>query len=257
LPTAVHTYDGAVWAKHNNTVYRFKGSIYGAGNQYTSGFKYNVATKTWTRLPDFPVSGGYGAVTFYDPQTGNIFVASVTAASGAFYRTSNDTWSGEKSFGGSGAGEAAAAWDPTRSRGILVSDSPRRALYTLNFSAETASSSSLTFSGATEILQSGISVVYDPGRDSYWLFGGDGNSPGWTTIYEVPAGGPWTITAHTLSGAAIQKASGLIGSYGRFVFMDQWRAIGIVAAHDSPAYIIKLPAANVVKPKPPASLSAN
>lgn len=259
FPTSVHTYDGVVYANHNNTIYRFRGSIYGAGDQTTASFKFNVATKTWTRLPDVPSNGGYAAVTFYDPVSRNIFVSGIQDLTGYFFRTSNDTWSSAKSFNGNGAGEAAAAWDPTRGRGLLVADSARRALFTLNFSAETVSVSSITLSGATEVLKAGVSVVYDPGRDVYWLFGGPGTSSGWNTIYEVPAGGPWNIVAHTLSGPAIQHENGMVGSYGRFVLMDQWRAIGIVGKTDAPAYVIKLPAANVnsVKPKPPASLTAN
>lgn len=256
-PTSVHTYDGAVYAKHNNTVYRFKGSIYGAGDQTRASFKFNVATKTWTRLPDYPTSAGYGAVTLYDPVSGNIFVSGVTATSGHFFRTSNDTWSSEKTFGGDGSAEAAAAWDPTRNRGLVVGGSSRRALLSLNFATETASATSITFTGATEILGSGISAVYDAGRDSYWFFGGDSGSPGWTTLYEVQAGGPWNIVAHTLTGAQIQRLNGMLGSYGRFVFMDQWRAIGIVASTSSPAYVIKLPAGSVVTPKSPTSLTAN
>jgi hypothetical protein len=258
LPTSVHTYDGAVWAKHNNTVYRFKGSIYGAGNQTNASFKFNMGTKTWTRLPDYPTNDGFAAVTFYDPVSGNIFVAPIDGTTGHFFRTSTDTWSGQKTLGGSGVGEVAAAWDPTRNRGLVLGEETnRRVLFSLNFSSETASGTPITLTGATEVLRRGISVVYDPGRDSYWLFGGASGDPGWTTIYEIPAGGPWNIVAHPLTGAQIQRVTGMIGSYGRYVFMDQWRAIGVVASTTSPAFVIKLPAASVVSPRSPVNLNAN
>jgi hypothetical protein len=255
-PVSAHTYDGAVYASHNNFIYRFMGSIYAAGDLTRASFKYNVATKAWTRVPDFPAGGG-AAVTLYDPVSGKIFVSNfLSSASGYFFRTQNDTWSGEKNIGNALA-EAAGAWDPTRSRGVFL-DGSRNHLVSLNFSAETASSTSMSLSGATEVLERGMSAVYDPARDSYWLFGGPASSPGWTKIYELSAGGPpWTIVAHTLTGAPIQRTSGMVGSYGRFVLMDQWRAIGVVASETSAAYVIKLPMGSVARPNSPTNLVAN
>jgi hypothetical protein len=259
FPTSVHTYDGVVYARHNNHIYRFNGAIYGPTSGFTSAsFKHNVATREWTRLPNVP-SGAGGAVTIYDPVTGNIFVSNASTNVGNFFRTSNDSWSDDKSFGGNGIAESAGAWDPTRNRGVVIGANKHHVI-SLNFANETASATPIAVSGATEILErQGLSVVYDPNRDSYWIFGGREDSVGWSNLYEMPASGnPWTVVAHQITGEQIERTPGLIGSYGRFTLMDQWRAIGFVASHTSAAYVIKLPSGTfIVKaPQPPVSVAA-
>jgi hypothetical protein len=103
-------------------------------------------------------------------------------------------------------------------------------------------------------------VVYDPHRDVYWMFGGQDGSSGWSTIYEMNADGPsWHITAHQLSGDTIEAIQQK-GSYGRFVLMNQWRAIGLLGSHASPVYVIKLPGEAVddnISPKSPSGVTVN
>lgn len=258
LPTAVHTYDGAVYANHNNHVYRFGGSQYNNGFMTEAAFKFDMATKSWSRLPNYPGQGG-GAKTLYDAATGKIFVTMNDSLTGYFFRTDNDTWSSGKDYGGDGFPyDSGGAWDPTRNRGIIVGDG-EKSLISLDFSKETVSVEGFSASGSTAILgQNGLSAVYDPYRDVYWLFGGKTNSTGWTTLYEMNADGPpWTITAHVLSGDAIQRSQGMWGSWGRYVLMAQWRAIGLIASDESPAYVLKLPGAQPPSPTPPNNLSVD
>jgi hypothetical protein len=252
-PTSVHTYDGAVYAHHNNHMYRFMGSQHDNGYMTNSTFKFDLATNQWTQLPNFPDSTA-GAKTIYDPVSGKIFVT-WGPARGYFFRTATDTWSGTKNFSGNGFQyNDSAAWDSSRNRGIIVGAGGMNVL-ALDFSNETVSVNTFNPSGSTEIFsRAGISIVYDPHRDVYWIFGGDDNSPGWTNIYEMKAG-TWAVTKHSLSGAAIIRMSGMIGSWGRYVFMDQWRAIGVVASITSPVYVIKLPGELIVDSVPPASPS--
>jgi hypothetical protein len=70
-------------------------------------------------------------------------------------------------------------------------------------------------------------------------------------------GPPWTVRAHSLSGSSITRKNGMIGSWGRFVLMDSWRAIGLIASETSPVFVIKLPADGVTIPKPPSSLATD
>lgn len=257
-PTAVHTYDGMVNASHNNHLYRFGGSQYDNGFMTNAAFKFNVATNEWTQIPDYPSQSG-GAKTFYDPDTGNIFVTINNSLEGFFYRTDSDTWSGRKDYGGDGFPfNSGAARDTSRSRGILVGDG-ETSLVTINFSAETISVSSFNPTDHSEIFsRGGISAVYDSFRDVYWIFGGDTNSPGWTSIYEMSASGdPWTVIRHSLAGDTIQRASSMHGSWGRYVFMSQWRAIGLVASDTSAAYVIKLPSTQFKTPRAVSDLLAN
>ncbi len=256
-PTAVHTYDGAVYAHHNNHLYRFTGSQYDNGFMTGAAFKFNVATNQWSQLPNYPNDTG-GAKTIYDAESRKIFVTMNDTLEGHFFRTDSDSWSGAKGYSGNGFPfDAIGAWDTNRRRGIIVGDG-EKSLLTLNFSSESVSVRSFSPTGDTEIFaRSGISAVYDPDRDVYWLFGGGTGSPGWSKIYELKADGQsWTTTAHNLTGASISRSSGMLGSYGRFVFMEQWRAIGLVANHGSAVYVIRLPGEPGVMPAAPTNLEA-
>jgi hypothetical protein len=257
-PVAVHTYDGLFYARHNAKIYRFGGSRYSNGFMAKGAFKFDTATDTWSRVPDYPNTAG-GAKTIYDPDSGKIFVTMNDTLEGYFFRTSNDTWSSAKSYGGNGFPyDSLGAWDESRGRGIIVGDG-EMSLLQINFDSETVSVSGFSASGSTSIFgYHGISAAYDRVADVYWLFGGPTSSPGWSTLYEMNADGPpWTVRAHSLSGSSITRKNGMIGSWGRFVLMDSWRAIGLIASETSPVFVIKLPADGVTIPKPPSSLATD
>lgn len=258
-PNAVHTYDGAVYADHNNYIYRFTGSKWRNGFMMNGAFKFNVATSTWSTVPEYPGYAG-GAKTLYDSGSGKIFVTMNDALEGYFFRTNNDTWSGSKSYSGNGFPfNSMGAWDSSRGRGIIVGDN-EKSLVTIDFQSESVSVSGFSASGDTEILgRGGISAVYDSVADVYWIFGGADNSVGWSNIYQMNADGPpWIIQAHSFTGSSIVRNSQMIGSWGRYVFMPQWRALGVVASETSPAFIIRLPGEveNVVEPRSPTEMEA-
>jgi hypothetical protein len=255
-PSAIHTYDGVVYAHHNNFIYRFNGVYYfPAGGFTNSVFKLNVATGAWTQLPNYP--GGQGsAMTLYDPVSEKIFVSKQEVTTGYFFRTATDAWSAAKNYGGTGIStDSIAAWDSKRGRGIIVGDG-RNYLVTVNFSAETVALSSLGASG-TILSQGGISAVYDAVADVYWLFGGGSGSPGYSNLYEMNAQ-TFAITPHALSQSmAGGVSSDNQGTYGRFVFMQNWRAIGTVTSTSGSAFVIKLPGTAAAIPQAPANLTAN
>lgn len=257
-PTSVHTYDGVVHASHNNHIYRFGGSQYSNGFFTRTAFKYNISTGQWARLPDYP---GFqsAAKTIYDPVTGKIFVTMTDVDTGYFLRTDSDTWSGSKSFAGNGFPfDSMAAWDTRRNRGILVGEG-ERSLISIDFDAETVAVETFNAAGDTNMFsRRGVSAVYDPVRDVYWMFAGPRSSAGWTTIYEMNASGPpWTVTPHAMSGDSISRTGDLVGSWGRFVLMPQWNAIGLVADESSAAFVIKLSETAATTPNAPANMDAN
>lgn len=257
-PGAVHTYDGAVYASHNNHIYRFGGSSYSNGSWTNTAFKYNVATGEWTRLANYP--GGEGAAkTIYDPITGKIFVTITNSFSGRFLRTSDDTWSSSKSFGGNGFPyDSMAAWDTSRNRAIIVGDG-ETSLVTVDFASESISVDSFSPTGVTEPFSiNGISAAYDPVRDVFWMIGGPIRSAGYTNLYELRAdGNPWSTARYSLSGDDIPQAKDLRGSWGRYVLMPQWGAIGLVASDTSPAFVIRLPDGQATTPESPDQLQVN
>lgn len=257
FPTAVHTYDGLVYASHNQTIYRFGGSQYNSGFMTDTAFKWSEQTQEWSRLPNYPSNSG-GAKTVYDPVSGNIFVTMNDSLEGRFFRTDTETWSSAVSYGGNGFPfNSMAAWDPSRSRGIVVGDG-EKSVIDIDFSAETVDVTSFSPDGDTGIFgRSGVSAVYDSDIDVYWIFGGDTSSPGWSNLYQMNADGPpWNVKSISLSGASIERSSGMYGSWGRYVFMRGWRALGVIASETSPAYVIRLPGEPLVAPKPPTDLAA-
>ena len=257
-PNSVHTYDGIVYASHNNHVYRFGGSRYSSGRLTRTAFKFNASNGVWTRLPDYP-GGEDAAKTIYDPVTGNIFVTMTDEFDGYFLRTDTDTWSSRIDYNGNGFPfDSMAAWDSSRNRAIVVGEG-ETSVVNVDFEAETVTVQSFSPTGDTGLYgRSGISAVYDPVRDVYWLFGGGTGSPGYTGIYELRAGGdPWTTIRHDLTGDSIPLSKGLIGSWGRYVLMPQWGAIGFVAHEGGPAFVIKLPDDPFVTPEAPANLQVN
>jgi hypothetical protein len=260
-PTSVHTYNGTIYAHHNNRLYRIGGSFYKGGNLAHYSIRYDIGSNTWTQLPNFPGGGTYALFnTIYDPSSGKILAGFAGYSYAAFLRTSNDTWSSIKNTNASFGSEGCGAFDPTRNRGILVGEGSNHVV-TIDWNAETVTASTLNASGATAMLSQAGSCFYDSATDRYWLFGGeyrdDNNfkSPGWTTLYEMNAE-TFAITAHPLTGDTIPMQYQW-GSYGRFVFMPAWRAIGTVASVDGAAVVIKLPgtlANDTTKPKAPANL---
>lgn len=258
LPTAVHTYDGLIHAQHNNNIYRFAGSQYNNGFMAGGTFKFDGDTRVWTQLADYPGQRG-GAKTVYDSNTGKIFVTMNDSLEGFFFRTSNDSWSGSKGYSGNGFPyDSVGVWDPTRGRGLIVG-AGEKSLVEIDFDNESVDVSGVSISGSTEIFGvAGISALFDAVTDAYWFFGGSQSSSGWTRLYRMDADGPpWNVTSVSLSGDAIQRTSGMIGSYGRFVFMPNWRAIGLVAVVDGPAVVIRLPGEAFISPNPPADFDVN
>jgi hypothetical protein len=254
-PRAVHTYDGSVFAHHNGMVYRFGGSQWDNGFFTTAAWQFNPSTSQWTRLPN---AGGATnePITIYDAASGKILLGWAWTFDAQFFRTANNTWSGVKNTGVAfNRNDQCGAWDSTRGRGLIVGGGQDR-VATINWSAETISLASQSLSGLPSI--TGPSCFYDQAADRYWVFGGSTNSSGWSTIYEINAGN-FSVTPHGLTGDSIARASGMIGSYGRFVFLAPWRAIGVVANINSPASIIKLPAAGPpgVAPMAPSSVQLN
>jgi hypothetical protein len=137
-------------------------------------------------------------------------------------------------------------------------------LVDIDFVNETVSATALNAGGASGILDvPGISVLYDPTADVYWMYGGrtlNYSGTNFTTIYSMNANGPpWVVSAHQLSGDTIEYSQTMHGAYGRFILMNEWRAIGMVQSHDTPAYVIRLPGqvANIKAPEAPAGFVAN
>ncbi|MEO0425290.1 MAG: kelch repeat-containing protein [Pseudomonadota bacterium] len=253
-PLSTHTYDGLVFAHHNNTLYRFGGAPYdeGGGGSETA-WKFDLGTGEWTRLPDLPAVSSplFFLNLLYDPETRKIALSRGRFTT-VFFNCDTDTWGGQDESSRSipFQPDRPSAWDPSRDRGLQIGVGASF-LWNIDFENETTSLESVALSGDREIEQADApSPMFDAGLNTYWVIGGDDESPGWSSLYEINAS-TFAVTRHPLTGDVIEQTLQQ-GSYGRFVFLEDDRAIGIVAAHDKPAYIIRLP--KVVIPEPPTNL---
>lgn len=256
-PSAAHTYDGMVYVPQNNSFYRFGGSKWvSTGGWYNLAARFNLGSGQWTMLPGYPGASSTEPSVIYDVVSGKMLVTMTGQSNAAFYRMATNNWSSVRNTAREHH-EAAFAYDPTRSRAIMVGGGSAT-LYTVNWSAETFSESALNASGSTGILsQSALAAFYDAGRDCYWILAGGSGSSGYSNVYEMNAG-TFNIVQHGLSASMGGFNSDYQGSFGRFIFMDQWRAIGIVTGSDDAPYVIKLPAAtnNVAPPNSPSDFRA-
>jgi hypothetical protein len=237
---STHTYDGLVYVPFNNSMYKFYGAPWSTNGGFTNdSWRYDLSSASWSQPPDGPVSAGGEPTCCYDAVSNKILLAIPNQLGAAFYRVAANTWSSVKGLS-SGGSDCAMTYDPTRGRAIVVNSSIRR-LYTIDWSAETVSDGTFSPSGSTAILNSSaLSAFYDLLLDCYWLFGGDGSSPGYASVYRMNAS-TFAITQHALSQTIPKQASNYLGSYGRFIFMDSWRAIGFLAQNNAAPWVIKLP----------------
>lgn len=252
-PTSVHTYFGMITV--GDRIYRFGGVPFGSGTIGTSvgSWRYSRSSASWTRLADIGIQW---PLVIYSPAANKIAIGGA-GNQVRFLNLATEQFGAIKTNSGSGGTVwdpySCSAWDTTRNRGIFTraQNTNPAALVNIDWSAETTSTSLLNATGQTAGLAASASCFYDPVRDSYWFFGGGGQSGSaslWDSLYEMNAS-TFVMTKTSLTGDVIQLRDLSYGSYGRFVFMPEARAIGIASGENFPAYVIKLPGTGT--PPPP------
>lgn len=243
-PTAIHSYDGLVFA--NGKGYRVGGVRSGPnGSPSAAVWEYDFTANTITRLGDCPLGNFQGYSVIHDPVTNKILAWPGNDAgpwqSTCFLPLSTKVWSGIVSHGNFNTGlDTVSAWDSNRGR-MLSRGQSNVVLSTVNFSAQTITSSFPA--GVSSEIRFGRCIFYDAARDSYWAWG-DNAATSITSISEIDAGTLATKgSIHPFSGDTIQVVTPQSnGQYSRYCFMPEWRCIGFVCHWNSPAYLIKLPA---------------
>lgn len=231
-PISVHTYDGMV--DMGAALYRFGGSAYPNGFMTSQMVRFDKSNATWTRLPNYP-GGGFAGMAIGNSSAGKILAMErwATFFTYAFYRVATNNWGSLKNASNQWPDDGSAAWNPATNTGICLSGSDGFSM-SIDWSAETITQTRRSFTN----MGTGPALVFDPTRNVYWCWGGQGNN---STLYEIHPT-TFAVTSHALTGnAPLTPESGSRGSFGRHVFMDSWRAIGSVASRSSPAYIIRLP----------------
>lgn len=231
-PISVHTYDGMV--DMGPALYRLQGSTYPNGFLAQQNVRFDKASKTWTRLPNYPGGQG-GGMAIANPASGKILYMErwVTYFSYGFYRVATNNWSAAKNVSAQWPSDGTAAFNPANNTGLCISSDAAFSIG-IDWAAETVTQTprSLTSMGP------GSSLIWDATAGRYWCFGGSSNN---STLYEI---NPTTfaVTSRALTGnAPLTPESDSRGHFGRWVFMEEWRAIGSVSSRSSPAFVIRLP----------------
>ncbi len=238
-PISVHTYDGMV--DMGPALYRIGGSAYPQGGFTTQMFRYDKSSSVWTRLPNWDSSPPqFGGMAVANAAVGKILALerTVSYTGYKFYRVSTNNWGARGNVSNQWLNDGALAYDPQTNAGLCVSGGNGYGIsafsLTINWSAETITQTARSISG----LGYGAALIWDPTRSVYWCFGSDGNN---TILFEINPT-TYAVTPHTLTGnAPLTPEATCHGTFGRWVFMDSWRAIGSVASRSSPAFVIRLP----------------
>jgi hypothetical protein len=242
LPNSVHTYGGM--CEMGGAFWRVGGSQAGSGGMIRALWRYDMGRGTWARMPDCPY-----------PCTGALIGNASGSATGKLlsidrwgngYTTygfftpngsgSSGSWSSGKDVPSQWPDDPEIAYRPTSSTTgtILVVGGNGAYSCNVDWSAETLTSQT---SRSIPTSSQGPFVVYDNARDVYWSMAGNNYS----TIYEINPSS-YAATAHSLSAAmANNETTEYHGVFGRYVFMPDARAIGVVFSRSSSVYVIKLP----------------
>jgi hypothetical protein len=237
-PVSVHTYSGLV--DTSTALYRFLGASYPTGGTTLACWKYTFATAVWTNLGNYSGNPNTPAC-IYDEVSNKILIIARNQFQYQVLNCNSGAFSAVKETQQHIPENSILAYDSRRRRAVEIG--PTRRLWPVDWSSETMQTGGYTPSGVVEAVSWTAScALYDQARDVFWVFGGDGDTSGYTKIYQMNAA-TFAVTAHALSAPLVGTlAQDYQGSWDRFVWMDGWRAIGFVSNANEAPVVIKLPA---------------
>lgn len=250
-PGSVHTYDGVWYDATTDDFCRSGGAYYRDGGYLPDTWCFDFSTDAWVQRLDNPSGGVEVPMLAHDPATRKVFYTRGGSSNGWFYRPTDNTWSGNKAITqvpDSATGYLNFVNRDGHAEFLIIGANVNRRV-TVDWTAETVSSSTFTPTGgaACDLLgDSGLAALYDPTRDSYWIFGGSGGPPAFTHILELDAA-TFACTETALTGDLFDfdynggSDANYTGTYDRAVLIDDWRVILTATGTQETAYVVKLP----------------
>lgn len=235
-PSSVHTYDYLAFDVAEQVFLRYAGARWNDGSMNSLCFAFDTVAGTWSQTVSNPMSPDTSGWTVFDPVSRKSWVAGHLGTS-FFHRVDANTASARVDHAGSSLDQV-HVYDTARSRALVIGNG-NLDVFDIDWAAETVAHSSATASGATAILsETGLSLVYDAAADRVWMLLPRG-AP-YDKIWELdPA--TFAVVEHSLSGDTSFDVGGATGSFNRVVFVERWRAIGLVPSIEDAAYVVKLP----------------
>lgn len=253
-PSAVHTYSGMQYDRVRNRVWRGGSAIYSSGRPTGAHlWQFDIASGTWAkRVGGGPVAAytlllqapDASKVLMLGDFGGNRFV---DADNFAVTQFGSVPWSGTDQ-------NVVGAYDSTRDRFLTIArttqtfngpENPLR-FHTLavDWTRNTFAFTQRTPVGSPAVisqLKGGMGLFYDAARDSFWGFGSrdDMAAGAIDKLIEIRAD-TFEVTMTPLY-PALPCGTYSRGTFGRFIWMPEYRTIGLVYDFDKPAAIIRLP----------------
>jgi hypothetical protein len=247
LPSASHTADSTCMI--GNVLYRLSEIPFNSnGGGDGLCYKFNLTTNTWTRL-NATTPGSFGSVYPSPDGTKILYIDSISNfISYYFYRVATDTFSAQKSVRSGWPSSATVAYKPlTSTTGLYLTagtGSQSGAFSgTVDWTAETLTQTAQPTVTAAAAYGYNPSIVYDAASDSFWMWGA-GQGAASNQLSQINAS-TFAVTERRLTmadGASLPTYDEPYnGSFGRFVLMGSYRAIGYVTRTGGPAYVMRLP----------------
>jgi hypothetical protein len=238
-PVSTHTNAGMLTTSTH--LYRFMGAKWNPNGGFTSAcWRFDLATATWTKIGDY---GGQlvQPLCAYDETADKILVTTDDNFYYQFVNCANGAMSAVKTHNAALGYGSVVGYDSFRRRIVEIGANSR--VWNVDWAGESISSSTYAPTGAvTGASLKAACVLYDELKDVFWIFGGQRGDPGYTTIYEMNAG-TFAVTAHPLSSTiGISLSADYQGSWDRYIWMNDWRAIGFVSNVSVAPVVMKLPA---------------
>ena len=235
-PSSVHTYDYLAFDGARQVFLRYAGARWNDGSMNGLCFAYDTVVGAWSQTVNNPMSPDTSGWTVFDPVSRKSWVAGHLGTS-FFHRVDANTASARVDHAGSSLDQV-HVYDSSRHRALVIGNG-NLDIFDIDWAAEAVAHSSGTASGATAVLsETGLSLVYDAAADRVWILLPRGAPH--DKIWELdPA--TFAIVEHSLTGDTSFDVGGSTGSFNRVVFVERWRAIGVVPSIDDAAYVLKLP----------------
>lgn len=205
---------------------------------------FDLEAKEWVNLTQQQITGP-GGVVLVSPDESQIFA--MQTGSGAMCRfvdadTGVITLAGRSPVADTTSQDYTIAYDSLRNRYILIGskDTLRSYILTINWETHTCLFTKLTNSTHNGLMSGGMALIYDRDQDCFWACGGkdEANKLGkFARIIQLD-GSTLTATPYQLSTEIICQCK---GQYGRWIFLDKYRAIGLLPNAETSAIVIKLP----------------
>lgn len=253
-PSAVHTYSGMQFDPVRNRVWRGGSAIYSSGRPTGAHlWQFDIASGTWARR----VGGGPVAaytLLLQAPDASKVLMLGDFGGN-RFVDADNFTVTQYGSVPWSGTDQnVVGAYDSRRGRFLTIArttqfpsgpENPLR-FHTLSvdWRANTFAFTQRTPVGLAENvsqLKGGMAIFYDSDRDSFWAFGSrdDMAAGAIDKLIEIDAE-TFEVRVTSLL-PALPCGTYSRGMFGRFLWMPEYRTVGLVYDYDKAAALIRLP----------------